>query len=295
MRIIRPTVVTPSMLTACNVAETEYPTWAGGTTYAAGDRVIYLHVIYESLAGSNYNYTPSTQPTKWLSLGATNQWKMFDSVVGSRTVNADSITLTVAPGLIDSIAFLDLVAVEINVVMTDPTEGIVYTETIDLVDESVVIDAYTYFFEPIVAKDATVLLGLPAYPNATISIELVNTGLDVEVGTIAFGLQKLLGSTLHSSTIGITDYSKKQVDEFGNYSVLQRAFSKKMSCDLLLGSSSVDEITKLLASYRTTMLIWVGADRGYSSLIIYGFYKSFQVIIEYPKYSKCSLEVEGLT
>ena len=69
MRIIRPTVVTPSMLTACNVAETEYPTWAGGTTYAAGDRVIYLHVIYESLAGSNWvgsgmaSLTISASPT----------------------------------------------------------------------------------------------------------------------------------------------------------------------------------------------------------------------------------------
>lgn len=295
MRIIRPTKITSAMLTACNVPETEYAAWAGGVTYASGARVIYNHVIYESLAASNLNYTPSSYPTKWLSLGATNQWKMFDAVVGSRTVNAGSVTFTVAPGVIDSIAFLDLVASEINVVMTDPVEGVVYSETIDLVDESVVIDAYTYFFEPVIAKDATVLLGLPPYQNASISVEIVNIGFNAEVGTVAFGTQKSLGLTQYSPAIGITDYSKKEVDSFGNYYILQRAFSKKMSCDLVVPNESVDDIAKLLAGYRTTMLIWVGVDEGYSSLIIYGFYKSFQVVIEYPDYSNCSLEVEGLT
>ena len=295
MRIIRPTTMTSAMLTACNVPEAEYSVWVYNTTYTIGNRVIYNHVIYESLVSSNYNYHPDTQPTKWLSLGATNQWKMFDSVVGTRTTNPGSITFTVTPGLIDSIAFLDMEASTINVVMTDPTEGVVYTETVDLVDQSVIIDAYTYFFEPVIAKDATILLGIPAYQNASISIEITNLDLAVEIGTVAFGMQKSLGRTLYSPTIGITDYSKKEVDTYGNYYILQRAFSKKMSCELMIASNSVDDIAKLLAGYRTTMLIWVGADEGYSSLIIYGFYKSFQVVIEYPSYSSCSLEVEGLT
>ena len=40
MKIIRPLTITDTMLTASNVAETDYSEFAMGTTYAAGDYCI---------------------------------------------------------------------------------------------------------------------------------------------------------------------------------------------------------------------------------------------------------------
>lgn len=298
MRLIRPTIITPAMLTACNVPETDYTTWASGTAYVVGNRCISSHKIYECLAG-NTNYLPESNtigtPPKWLDMGYDNRWKMFDAVVGSQTSQATSITMTVAPGLIDSIALLDLDATEIIVTMTDPTAGVVYTETVNLITKSVIVDGYTYFFEPIITDDAVVLLGIPPYSATSIAITINNPSGTAKVGTVIFGAQKYLGGTQYSPTVGIVDYSTKTLDIFGNYSVLERAYSKRMSCELFLENTMVDDLQRSLASYRATPLVWVGVDDGFSSMIIYGFFKSFEIVIAYPTKSTCHLDIEGLS
>lgn len=297
MRIIRPTVITPAILTASDVPETDYTVWSSSTAYVVGNRCLYEHKNYECLV-NNTNCDPATYSIttvpKWLDLGYCNRWRMFDTVVGTRTVQAGAITVTLTPGLIDSIAFLDLVATTIDLTMTDPIEGVVYTETIDMVMGNGIIDGYTYFFEPIITKDSAVLLGIPPYVSASIEIVITNTEGNAEVGTLAVGTQKSLGLTLYEPTISITDYSKKEADAFGNYTIIERRFSKKFSCDLILDSSSVDDLQKTLATYRATPVIWVGSDASYSSMIINGFYKSFQIVVPDRFKSRCSLEIEGL-
>lgn len=298
MKLIRPTIITDAMLTACNVAENDYAEYNPSTTYSLGQRCIVIagdHRIYESLQAGNAGNTPSSSPTWWLDTGATNRWKMFDDVVGSQTANATSITLTLEPGLIDSIAFLDLEATTVDVVMTDPVEGVVYTESIDLVMKTYIVDAYTYFFEPIITDDVCVLMGIPAYANASIAITISNPGSTAKIGTLIVGAQKEIGKTQYDPTIGINDYSRKGADAFGNYTVVQRAYSKRMSCSLFLSNDLVDDLVRTLAGYRATPVCWVGTNVGFSSMIIYGFYRSFEVTIPGPVISTCSIEIEGLS
>lgn len=299
MKLIRPVAITPAMLTACNVPETDHAAWSSGTAYVVGNRCLYDHKIYYCLA-NNTNYQPDlntggTTP-KWLDEGYDNRWKMFDAVVGSQTSQATSITLTLEPGLIDSMAFLDLEASTIDIVMTDPTDGVVYTESLDLVAKTYIVDAYTYFFEPIITDDSAVLLGVPAYGNASIAITISNPGGVAKIGTLVVGAQKDMGGTQYNPTISITDYSKKTVDDFGNYTVVQRAYSKRLSCETWVANNMVDDLHRTLAAYRATPAVWVGTDDGsFSSMIVYGFYKSFSITIPYPDYSTCSLEIEGLS
>lgn len=292
------TSITEAMLISSDVPEPEagYSTYAAGTSYALGANTIYNHKIYESLQAANVGHTPATSPTWWLDCGYDNRWKMFDSVVGSQTVQAESITVTITPGLIDSIAFLDLEAATIDLVMTDPVEGIVYSESIDLVEKSFIVDAYTYFFEPIITDDSVVLLGVPAYGNASIEITISNPGSVAKCGSLVVGTQKDVGCTQQNPTISINDYSKKDVDEYGNYSIIERTFSKRMSCETWISNSAVDGLHKELAKYRATPVVWVGTNDGsFSSMIVYGFYKSFSIAIAYPDYSIVSLEIEGLS
>ena len=305
MRIIRRVVndssdtsITEAILTACNVPEDEYAAWSSGTAYTVGTRCIYAHKIYECLV-NNTNYQPDQNTTgttpKWLDCGYDNRWRMFDDKVGSQTTQADSITVTIQPGLIDAMAFLDLDATAIDIVMTDPVEGVVYTESIDLVAKSYIVDAYSYFFEPIILDDAAVLMGIPPYGNASIAITISNPGGTAKIGTLIAGAQKDLGGTQYSPSIGITDYSKKEVDAFGNYTVVQRAYSKRLTCNLMMDNTAVDSVHRTLAQLRSTPVAWVGDNDGtFSSMIIYGFYKSFDITVTYPLNSVCSLEIEGL-
>lgn len=299
MKLIRPTTITDAMLTSCDVPENDYAVYSAATTYALGDKVIVTtgdHSIYESLQATNLNHDPATSPDWWLDSGATNRWKMFDAVVGSQTSQAESLSVTLQPGIIDSIAFLDIEASTISVTMTDPTEGVVYTETIDLIAKTYINDGWSYFFEPIILDDAVVLMGLPPYSAASIAITISNPSSTAKIGTLIVGAQKSLGGTQYDPAIGITDYSKKEVDTFGNYTILQRAYSKRMSCSMFLDNSAVDELVRTLAAYRATPVCWVGDDEGtFSSMIIYGFYKSFEITIPGPVISTCSLEIEGLS
>ena len=131
-----PIDVTYAKLTASNVAETEYGNYAAGTTHALGDRVIVpaTHDVWESLAASNVGHTPATSPTWWVRVGPTNRMAMFDTSVSSQTTKSGGIDVTVAPGeTVDTLALLNVNAATIRVRMTDPTDGVVYDQTTNMI------------------------------------------------------------------------------------------------------------------------------------------------------------------
>lgn len=115
-----------------------------------------------------------------------------------------------------------------------------------------------------------------------------------KIGALIVGVKTTLGTMKWSPAIGIIDYSTKEVDTFGNYSIVQRSFAKRLNCNLTIPNTIVDEVYRLLSLYRSTPLVWVGSE-SYSCLIIYGFYKEFSIVIPRKISSDCSLEIEGLT
>lgn len=279
-----------------------YTTWSAATTYAAGDRAVEGVIVYESIAGANLNNAPSLTSTgltpKWLVVGYDNKYAMFDAVVGSQTIgssetNTGNITLTITPGLCDSVALLDLNATQ---VIIEPVTGLIdgqpFSQTIDLVSKSGVSDMYKYFFDPIILAKV-VVLNLPV-ANVAWNITISNGGQVSKIGTCVLGTAYDLGGTQYSPQIGITDYSKKEVDVYGNWSVTQRSYSKRMSCETLFENTEIDAIHQILSEYRATPVVWIGAS-GYAAMVIYGFFKSFSITIPYVNNSTCSIEIEGLT
>ncbi|MEI6207290.1 MAG: hypothetical protein WCP20_10940 [Desulfuromonadales bacterium] len=277
-----------------------YTTYNAATAYTVGQRCVSGVVIYECLVNTTGN-APETNLTgvtpKWLYIGYDNRYAMFDAVVGSQTyghstVNSGSITFTITPGMVDSVAFLDLEATSLTISMVAGSTT-VYSNTVNLIDNSSIEDAYKYFFNPIILSKVCVL-NLPPY-DATISVTINNTDAIAKCGTAVFGMQFDLGLTQYNPTMSITDYSRKDVDTFGNYTIVQRAFSKRMSCELTLANTNIDAVHQVLSAYRATPVVWVGSDQAYAAMVIYGFYKSFSIAIPYPDNSTCSLEIEGLT
>jgi len=297
MKLIRPVTLTDVMLVSSTAPENDYPTWSSVTAYAAGARVILYatHRRYEALAAST-NVSPATDPTKWLDLGPTNRWAMFDARVGTVTAGATSLQVVLAPGSVDALALIDTQA-EIATVTLTAGGSTVYSRTQTFNVGGVAIDNwFSWFFEPLGQKTSMLFLDLPVYAAGQISVTLTrdNPAEEVACGTLLVGRQLSLGDTEHGADIGIIDYSRKETDQFGVTSVVERAFAKRMTAKVVMPTDAIDDVHRSLAALRATPVLWIGSE-SFESLTVYGFYKEFSIDIAYPTVSYCSLTIEGLT
>lgn len=295
MRIIKPIDITEALLVSSSVAEDDYAAWSAATAFALGDRCIRAHRIYEALI-ANTNVDPAgtaTDPLTWLDLGATNRWRMFDDRIGSRTEQAGSIAVALQPGaVINALALFNLQGRSATVVMTDPTDGEVYRREVSLVDAGVG-GWYDYFFAPIGRRTDVVLLDLPAYGTAELSVTIDHAGDTAACGHMVVGAQAQIGVALYGTGVGITDYSKKDIDGFGNPVVVERAFSKRAEFDIYLDTPQVGAVQRLLANIRARPVVWIG-NASYEATVLFGFFKDFSISISGPVVSDGTITVEGL-
>jgi hypothetical protein len=301
LKIIRPMTVNDAALADSNVPENDYPAYNAGTTYALGDLAIYVaadkHWIIESLQDDNTGHTPTGEAsdTWWLKRGNTNRWKMFDQSVQSQTENADSIEVEIiAYGIASGLALLNVSAATANITVTDAIDGEVYNEDYNMTSDSGIQDWYAYFFEPIVRLSDLALTDLPSYAGATVSVTLTDTGNTAKCGALILGQFRELGDTQYGMSLGITDYSVKQQDDFGNYTILERAYRRRAELTLWVQNGFVDQLHTTLASFRAEPTVYIGADE-FGASIIYGFYKDFDINVSFPTHSICNLQLEGLT
>lgn len=307
LNVLTPVMVTSAMLTS-NVPEpatgdTPDPAaWAVGTTYALGARVhvASTHMIYESVQAANLGNDPTTDTTAtwWVQVSATNRYRMFDQRNSSQTTRVGGIDVTVTPNDVASgLALLNLSNVTSAVVtMTDPTEGTVYDQTHALQDPPTVGDYYEYCFDPIVMADSLVLTDLPSYRFASIRVQFLAGASDVAgVGVMALGRVREIGIGVQmGARVGIQDYSRKEANAYGDYTIVQRAFSKRASIEMWVPRAQVDSVQNALAALRATPAVWIANDY-YKSLVVYGFYKDFDITIAYHDYSVLTATIEGLT
>ena len=294
MKVIKPTTfVEATHLISTNAVE-PYAAYNAATTYSKGSRVDYGTHIYESLVNSNIGNTPTTSPTFWILIGPDNAHAMFDDQISTATVSSTPLIVVMTPGLMNSIALLGLVGNQAVISITDGAGGpTVYSRTINL-DGSYVYDWYMYFFEPFTQIGEVVLTDIPPYSGARMTFTLSGSG-NVAIGQLSFGTFYELGDAEYGASAGIIDYSRKDTDEFGVTTFVQRAYSKRMTARLMLDAMQMNKVQRVLSDIRATPAVWIGADgEMYSPLVVYGFYRDFTIDVAYPTKSYCSLEIEGL-
>lgn len=303
MKIVRPYNIVDATLVSCNVPETDYAAYNPATTYALGDRVIVIgtniHKIYESLQAANVGHTPATEPTWWLDRGATNRWKMFDTLVNSQTEYATNIQFSLSiAGRINAIALLNLWATSVTIVATSPTEGVVFNRTVSMQSDLGTGNWWDYFFDYAVWDnsiwDSTlVITDIPVHPDLVIDVTISGIAGVTKCGACIVGMTKNIGLLQYGAGVGIQDYSIKTRDTWGNYTVMERAYNKRANFTLDIISSAVDNLLITLSNYRAIPILYIG-DESYDSTIILGFYKDFSINIAYFSYSVCSIEIEGI-
>ena len=166
-------------------------------------------------------------------------------------------------------------------------------EEIGVFDDAESYNWYTYFFSELSLPDTYVLLNIPYFENSLLRVTLYGTS--IEIGTMVFGKAVDLGDTQWGLELGIRDYSTKETDDFGIITILERDYSKTMSCDMFFEHSKLRGIFKFLASIRATPIVWIGSSEStFDATVIYGFYTDFSIVLRDYGGSFCSLEIEGL-
>ena len=180
--------------------------------------------------------------------------------------------------------------------MKDATGGtVVYDQFIDL-DGTDISSFYDWFFNDFEQRTDLVLTDLPRqFASAELTVTIIATSGNAEVGVLKPGITADIGLTQWGASVGISDYSVKDRDPFGNVVINERAYSKKASFSVETGLSQFSKVFKTLAALRATPCVYIGTEEeGYEPLLIYGFFKDFSIDIQYLDYHLCALEIEGL-
>lgn len=294
MKVIRPVTIDDTVFVDSSIAEDDYPVYDPATNYAVGQRVIYSHVVYECVQTPNTGHTPGADALYWAPAGPTNRWLMFDNEVSSKSSADLSIEATVAPGLVDSLALLNLTGASVNIVVRDGLDGPVLLARDYPLDGSEVFDWYQYFYQPFIEIHEVVITDLPLYGSAHITAKVTGAGV-VEVGSMIVGTAFYIGDTQYGATAGILSFSRKDTSPTGITTFVKRKNSKRMSGQIMLENFMLNNVHRILSDLDAVPCVWVGTDAaGYEPLTIFGFYRDFSIVISYPTASLCDLEVEGL-
>lgn len=302
MVVVKPNTLAASALVSTSAVET-VPLWNPATSYEAGDvvRRDTTNRLYENVIAGVDSKLPEVaeldEIPRWLDVGPTNKYAILDEQVGTTSKATSPLVFTVKTGTCTSVALFGIKNAHTAVIVV--TNGLagaeVYSKTVNL-DATVINNWFDYFFELSVPKPDLVLTDIPPYFNAHVTVTLIGvTGTTVECGVFLAGLNYELGATQYGATAGITDYSRKDTDDFGNATFVRRAYSKRMNVKLTVDNIQLNKIQYVLAELRATPSAWLGTNvPGYDPLTVYGFYKDFTIEVEYSNQSRCDLEIEGL-
>ena len=256
------------------------------------------HRLYQRLVSDTTATPPHKDAVNWVYIGDTNRWLPFDSMVTSAAQNTDSISYVIdVVGRANAVGVINMLgASSETITVQDPGNSFatVYTNTVALATRLGPLNSwYTYFFTPVLSKYNFTDFNLPAVNNPRITVTLTGTGNTVSLGALVVGRSTNIGDSLYGTDVGITDYSVKSQDAYGNFGITPRSYSDTATFQILVDRVSVDGIKKVLTSVRATPCVFAGSD-SYDSTVVFGFYRTFSITISYPTYSVCSMDVIGL-
>lgn len=294
MLLIRPTKITPTMVTASNAGAAD-PEYSATVSYTLGMRVFLTSTgkTYECVQEPALDKSPASEPLYWMLAAPSNRWSMFDNEISTGTTTAGDLTATVTvPGRVNAVALFGLVGSKVTVVQRSATNVVLaqFSKTLRTQPS----DWYEYFFvEPEQIAEA-IFTGL--VPSSGSRLEITITG-PARCAAVVVGNTFDLGDAQWGATTSIIDYSRKTTTAEGVQSFEAGRFSRRMSVRLEQPRERYPAVQRVLEAVRAMPCVWLGVPgrETYSPMTIYGYYKDFSLEVAYPTKHLCSLEIESLT
>ena len=307
MKVIPPITITNSKFTSSTVAEPDLTAgrvealWSAATNYTVGTRVIRAttHKTYENLIAGVDAGLPESTPARWLEVGSTNKWAMFDLYRNSQTVGVSPMKIVVSPQeRVDSVAILGVSAQSALIEMKIGAV-VQYTKTVNLSYRNTV-SWYTYYFSKFSTKPSIILTDLPPLSGATIEITLSNGALggDVKCGSCVIGTGVYLGSAALNAESEALNFSLVERDNQGNTNLVVRRSINKTTQQTLLPRANVSKVIETRTALNAVPAVWSGIDDStndcYEALLILGIYKQFTINLAYADSATVNIQLEEI-
>lgn len=271
------------------------------TAYDSGTGSITVSVYSVTGSGTLTGWTIRSEEEIgfWEEAGATNQHKMIDEYVNTKTENTGTINVKFPVERVDFLTLFGLEAQTVTITLRDSTDtDVLWTEEYDLVSSAAgivnIVDWYEYFFgEFTLRSELIIVVGAITFQGVIEVLIETAPGEIAACGNMVAGRIFEIGSTQFGLDLGMLDFSRYDTDDDGRTKVVPGYWSKKMEATVYLENSMVDSVHKRLSSLVGIPTAWIGSD-DYESSIVYGTFRDFGVTVEGPSHSFCRLEIEGL-
>ena len=276
-----------------NVPVTE-SAYSSAATYAK-DTYVYepgTEKVFQSLIANNAGKA-LTDTSAWTPRGVTNRRRMLDEYNNTQTELPDEIILVLSPEAICQGMYLgNLFGDEVRISVVDLVDGLVYSETAELVESTSDSSFFNWCFKRIRRKDFFGTLKMPVYANALITICIRKIGGVAKCGMAGVGPVDNFGPTLLGLSTEGKDYSSTTFNFDGTSNTVIRPYAKRMTCDVDVDNNQVEYLQGRLFELRQRMLFWFGGGPG-GSTVVAGRYGSFKVVFQYQMKSLMNLTIEG--
>lgn len=279
---------------SATLAGTPIPTT--GTQSGTHTATASIHRTYQSVINGNMGNPPALgDTTRWLDIGPTNRWAMFDLLRNTGTTVASPLTVVLTPGQrIDSIGLVGLVADSV-VIDVSVSGASVYNKTINLLNR-LTVGWYSYFFGAFRYRKEAALFDLPPYTNAVITITITRASGNVTCGGVVIGKNVYLGATLHTAEREGLNFSKIVRDDYGTATLQPKRSVPRTVQNIRCKKAMVPTVLALIDTLNAVPALWSGIDdqaSGYfPALLILGVYKKLSINMDQPNDAIISLELE---
>ncbi len=301
LRITVPVAITDAMLTATDVPEADHAAWAGGTTYALGDRCIKGHKIWESAQASNTGHDPETSGSAWwLKVSATNRWRLFDLEQVTSTAKASSMYYEVTPGIpINSVHMLGLSDVDSVQLRVYDGATLAYDGGQNaaglLPSES---DWWAYCYGPWTLSDQQHYADLPYIVAPKIRVDYTG-GAAMSTQVLMLGNDTVFagrsegGGVEYGVRIRFDRSSNFAANEFDIPTMKTSALVATVSFTLVLRHEDVDTMLDYYRDNGSKVCLFTVSDRWRATQIL-GKITALETVIENPAFTQFAFEIRGV-
>lgn len=272
---------------------TDADAWVAVTAYIVGDTVTRAgtHHVYSRLVAGTTATAPESDPINWLDTGPTEKYSAVDGSINTAIPSFPEAYFTLKTLGYSGLALIGLKADAVTIKVTDGPGGALLYSLV----KSFPATRYSYQDQSDYVNNL-VVTNLPTSPGALVHITASSTLLGaVAISEIVVGYAADIGTTTMGSRVGITDYSRKETDEFGNVTLVERSYARTMSAEVMVNAADFQRVYNLLSDVRARPCVYVGSETdSYNPTVVYGWCKDFAIAIQYPQHVVLSLDVEGI-
>lgn len=298
IKSVDPTSISDAVFVVDDSQNYPYTTtlWNPATSYSLNALVyrVETHRIYKRLVAGTSATAPESDAVNWLDYLPTNKLSSVDGSLstGYLSYKAGVVYWTTLSYSCDSIAMLGVTAGTICKITVHSAAGgiLLYSA------EKTFSAAVGYSIENTL-KNNWVVTDVPVGASYIITVSAeASASTGAAIAELVFGTCIEFGNTQYGAAIGISDYSRKSVDEFGVATIVERKYAKTLNANVMIDNADLSLVSNALADTRATPCVYVGAEAdGYESTVIYGWCRNFSIAIAYPNESVLAIEIEGLT